>query len=266
MKKIAIIIPAYNEEKRIRKTLNEYCRYFEKNKFSKTDVKIIVVANNCNDKTVKILEELKKKFENLEYLDLEKGGKGFAITEGYVYALKKDYDFIGFVDADLATSPKEFNKLINSLVQSSFDGVIADRYIKGSKVYPSFGFRRIVVSRIFNFIVRALFLFSYRDTQCGAKLFKKDVIKKVIKEITISQWAYDIGFLYACKKNGFKIRSIPTVWYEMPDSKLNISKASVEMFFAVIQLKILVSRFKRLLTPIKPLISIIYKYLKNRNN
>ena len=218
------------------------------------------MINGTIDNTEKVVKYYKNRYKGIKYLNLKQGGKGIAITEGFKKSLDGKWDLIGFVDADMATSPEEYWKLINSL--DNFDGAIADRYIKGSNITPKFSFRRIVVSRIFNILVRIMFLLPYKDTQCGAKMFKKEVIKKILYETTITQWAYDIDLLYNCKKHNFKIRSVPTNWYEIEGSKLNLKKASIQMFFAVIQLRILKSAFKDSLKIISPIISRIYKVIQ----
>jgi len=258
---ISIIIPAYNEEKRIGKTLEEYSKFFDKLvKSNGIDYQILVVINGTTDNTEQVVKNYKKKYKRINYLNLPQGGKGFAITEGFKEALKGKGDLIGFVDADMATSPEEYWKLIANI--RDYDGAIADRYIRGAKITPKFSFRRVIVSRIFNFIVRVLFLVPYKDTQCGAKIFRREIIEKVLNETTITQWAYDIDLLYICKRNNFKILSVPTIWEEVEGSKLNVKKASIQMFFAIIQLRILRSPFKDLLRIIKPLIAKIYQYTK----
>lgn len=250
-------MPAYNEEKRIEKTLEEYSDFFnslvEKNKI---EYEIVVVINNTKDKTEDIVREYQKKNKRIHFLNFKRGGKGFAVVEGFKNALQRKNEVIGFVDADMATSPEEYYDLFMHL--GKYDGAIADRYLKDSHIEPVFSFRRIFVSRIFNFIVRSLFFFPYRDTQCGAKLFKRSAIKKIIPDLTITQFAFDIDLLYSAKKHGFRIISHPTSWREMGDSTLNIKKASIEMFFAVIQLRILRSRFRRILLSIEPVVSPIY--------
>lgn len=256
--KVSIVMPAYNEEKRIGRTLEVYSSFFEKiRKKENLDYEILVVINNTKDRTEEVVKSFSKKNKRIISLNLLKGGKGYAVIEGFKKALKRKNDLIGFVDADLATGPEEYHKLIKQI--DSYDGVIANRYDKLSKIQPSFSFRRLFVSRIFNFIVRSLFLFSYPDTQCGAKLFKREVIAKTIPEMSITQWAFDIDLLYLCKINNFKIKSIPTVWFEKGESKLRVGKVSVQMFFAVIQLRIMRSSLNRLISPIKPLVRIIYK-------
>lgn len=255
-------MPAYNEEKRIGNTLKDYSDFFSGIARKKNvEYEILVVINNTSDKTEDVVKKYQRKDNRIRYLNLVKGGKGYATTEGFKDALKRKNDFIGFVDADLATSAREYWKLIENLGTS--DGIIADRYSRGAEITPAFSFRRVIVSRAFNYLVRILFGFKYRDTQCGAKLFTRRAIEKIIKDLTITQWAYDIDLLYAAEKNGLTIKSFPTQWTEIGGSKLNLVSTSIEMFFAVIQLRLLRSRFKTLLPLFRRPIGKIYRFIRN---
>ena len=258
MEKASIIMPAYNEEKRIGKTLEAYSNYFDDLKFLKIlDYEILIVINNTIDKTEEIIKELQKINNNIRYINLLKGGKGYAVIEGFKDALKRNNDLIGFVDADMATPPEEYYNLIRQL--NNYDGIIADRYIKGSKVFPPATFRRIIVGRIFNFVIRALLFLNYRDTQCGAKIFKRETIKKIIQMLSMSQWAFDVELLYLLKKGNFRITSVPTKWYDREYSKINFLRAGPWMALGILRLRILNSRFKIFLRFYDKLIGFIPK-------
>lgn len=237
-------MPAYNEEKRIGKTLDAYSIYFEKLRKKKIlDYHILIVINNTKDRTEEIVVSKIKKNKRISFLNLPQKGKGFAVVEGFKQGLSKNYDLIGFVDADMSTSPKEYWKILNSI--GKFDGAIADRYIKGAKVYPPATFRRLVVGRIFNNLVRMVFLMNFKDTQCGAKVFSKKSIEKIISKISMSQWAFDVELLYLMKKSGFKIKSIPTEWYDQEYSHINFWSAGPWMALGIIRLRLVNSSFKK---------------------
>ena len=129
--KICIIIPAHNEELRIGRTLQAYAEYFNKRDFV---TNFLVVLNACTDRTEDIVKNIQQEFDTIFYINIAQAGKGAAITQGFGYALRSDYDCIGFVDADMATSPAEFHKLIVAL--QGVDGVIASRYMPGAVVTP----------------------------------------------------------------------------------------------------------------------------------
>jgi glycosyltransferase involved in cell wall biosynthesis len=258
--KVSIIIPAYNEEKRISNTLSSYYEFFKLIKKQKIlDFEILIVINNTKDRTEETVRDFCKKKKEIRYLNFKQGGKGFAVIEGFKDALKRENDLIGFVDADMSTSPEAYYDLIANI--KNYDGIIASRYISGAKVSPKQSVQRIIASRIFNFMVRSLFLLSYRDTQCGAKLFKRETVKRILPKMGITQWAFDVDLLYLMKKSGKKIKEIPTIWMDKENSKLNLKKSSVQMFFSIIQLRMIYSFFKRFLKVIKPLVKKLYRFL-----
>lgn len=241
MKKTSIIIPAHNEEKRIGNTLKEYLNFFHDLKKKKIhDFEIIVVLNACKDNTRKVVEEYKCK--ELLTLEFERGGKGFAVIEGFKNALKRDSELIGFVDADMATPPEAFYDLIKNIENS--EGIIANRWDKRSIIKTRQTLLRRVMSRGFNHIVRGLFLMSFRDTQCGAKIFKKEAVEKTVEYVNITHWAFDINLLYLMKKNKFKIKEIPTIWEDKKESKLNVFLVPIKMFSASVRLRCIHSPFK----------------------
>ena len=231
--KVAIIMPAYNEEERIEKTLREYTKFLRKNK---VNFEINVIINNTSDNTEKIVKNYSKSNKEIRYLNFKQGGKGFAITEGFKDSLKRKNDLIGFVDADMATSPEAFYDLIKNIDES--DGIIASRYVPGAIIKQKQPLNRVIVSRIGNLIIRVLFWMNYRDTQAGAKLFKRKPLKKVIPNLSVSHWAFDVDLLYQFKKQKFKIIEYPTIWENKEGSKLNLKKASIQVLLSLIKLRI----------------------------
>src|SRR3972149_6124201 len=122
--KISIIIPAYNEEKRIGKTLQAYSKHFNSlAKGKNLDYEILVVINNTTDRTEEIVKKIQKKNKRIKYLNLKQGGKGYAIIEGFKDALKRKNELIGFVDSDMSTPPEEYARL--ALQMKNYDGIIA---------------------------------------------------------------------------------------------------------------------------------------------
>ena len=239
--KISIIIPAYNEEKRIGRTLERYCEFFgELKKKNLLDFEILIVLNACKDNTLGVVKEKQKKFREIKYLEFKQGGKGFAITQGFKDALKRENDLIGFVDADMATPPEAFSDLIR--FSKNYDGIIASRGLKKSAV--NFSFTRKITHKGFNFLVRALLGMPYRDTQCGAKVFKREVIKSIVDNLGATKWAYDIDLLYKIRKRGFKIIEIPTIWENKEGSHLDLIKVPIQMFSSIVRLRLIFSPFR----------------------
>ena len=227
--KVQIIIPAYNEENRIEKTITEYVEYFRTQKMLKTS--FLIVANNCSDKTVAICRKLQQKFSEIEIMDLKAGGKGFAVKEGFSHSIKnKSFDLIGFVDADLATTPPYFYELITKI--KDHDGAIASRYVKGARVWPKRPFLKRIGGKIYNFVLRNKFNIPFKDTQCGAKIFKSNVIESIAPFMQEKGWAFDLELLYLCQIFDAHIVEVPTTWSDMPGSHLSVSGSSKEFLSA----------------------------------
>lgn len=262
MEKIIIIIPAYNEEKRIGATLDEYGRFFMNlKKNNKLNSEILVVINNTKDRTEAIVKKFKSTYKIINYLNFKQGGKGFAVKEGFKEAIKNSGNgMVGFVDADMSTKPDAFYDLIKNI--NNFDGVIASRYKKGSVLNPKPAFLRILAASVFNFFVRILFLMPYSDTQCGAKIFRIKAIDSIISRLGVTQWAFDVELLYNLRKQNYKIKELATVWEDKSGSKIKIFKSSIQMFFSIVRLRILHSKFVRLQKFARPLAGWLWRAVK----
>ncbi|MCX5921898.1 MAG: glycosyltransferase [Candidatus Dependentiae bacterium] len=248
MSKISIIMPAYNEERRIGKTLEEYISFFDALKQQQLlDFEIVVVLNGCVDNTIKVVQSVQEKFGNCVIVDLKNAaGKGLAIRAGFLDALRRPNNFIGFVDADMATSPQAFFDLFRHI--EFYDGIIASRYMKGAKIHPP----RPKIKRwgswlIYESLIKLLFGLSYHDYQCGAKLFKRHTIETVTPHMEMTKWAFDVEILYLCKKFGFKIREFPTEWYDKEGSKLRMS-SGFRMLASLVKLRLRHSIFRNFFT------------------
>ncbi|MEM5835088.1 MAG: glycosyltransferase family 2 protein [Candidatus Aenigmatarchaeota archaeon] len=255
MKELSVIIPAYNEEKRIRKTLNIYLPIFKK--YYKNSFEVIIITDGCKDKTPDIVKKFSKKYKFIKHINYQNRlGKGGAIIEGFKVASGK---IVGFLDADGSTSPKSIISLIKYL--NKYDGVIASRWIKKSKVVKKQSLSRRIASRIFNFLVRFLFGFNFKDTQCGAKFFRKKAIEDILPEIGLTDWAFDIDLLYRFSKRNYKIKEVPITWRYKEGSKLKLSKTSVKMLLSVLGLRVKCSKFSFIAK--SPIVIWIYKIVKN---
>jgi glycosyltransferase involved in cell wall biosynthesis len=230
MFELSIVIPAYNEEKRILKTLKSYRKYFSSHY---KNFEILVILNGCKDKTEKIVSRFSRNYPEVRMkLFEERLGKGGALIKGLKLAKG---EIVTYTDADLSTPPEELDKVIQNI--HGYDGAFASRYVTGAKVEIEQGFVRRLASRGFNFLVRGLFGFDYRDTQCGAKVMKRHVLDRVIDKLSVTGFAFDIDLLWQCQRNGFVLREIPITWKNADHSTVNLWKAAPEMFKTVLRLK-----------------------------
>lgn len=198
-------MPAYNEQERIARTLQRYIDFFRTR-----DVEFIVVPNNCSDSTVSIVEEFVDAYPQLvkNHVIRENVGKGGAVLDGFRQA---SGELIGFVDADGSTAPEEFNKIIYGV--HHYEGAIASRWKRGSKIINANIFRE-VVSIGFISVVKMLFWMPFIDTQCGAKLFRRNALMEVIDKVRTRDMAFDVDLLWRLHSSGCTVVEVPTAWLD----------------------------------------------------
>lgn len=224
-----MIIPAYNEEKRIESTLKNYNKFFSQH-FK--NYEIIVVCDGCTDKTSYIVCNFSQKNKHIRMLQFsQKLGKGGGILEGFRIAKGK---VIGFTDADEAVSPQDFVRLVKR-VESGVDCAIASRKIKGSKIFIKQPVQRRIASKAFNLFVNFLFELNVKDTQCGAKALSKEVFKK-IHNFEIRGFEFDVELLWKIKKLGFKIEEVPIRWMHKEGARFSL-KHGPRMLINLIKLR-----------------------------
>jgi glycosyltransferase involved in cell wall biosynthesis len=255
---LSIVIPAYNEEKRIGTTLETYLTKFEE-KFNK-DFELIVVLNGCKDDTLKIIKTFQSKFKQLKYFDIPEAiGKGGALTEGFKLA---QGEITGFTDADASTSADTFFKLYEILLNfPQVDSIIGSRNLPESIVKGRTPSRKIM-TRGFNFGINLLFNLQIKDTQCGAKLVRKAALKKIVPSLIIANMAFDVNLLVDLKRSGAKILEFPILWEDASDSTIkNPARVSLTMALAILRLRIVYSPIKNFYPLVDFLARPLYEFL-----
>lgn len=185
---VGVVIPCYNEEERL--LSNEFINYIDKN----TGYHLCFVNDGSKDQTLNVLKELQKGREDfITVYDCEKnGGKAEAVRLGMLHMAKKeDLDYIGFLDADLSTDLSDFDDLVKTIENSEFKIVSGSRISRmGANITKESA--RKIISLSINFIIRKILSMDFKDTQCGAKIFHKDVIQIAFKEKFVTQWIFDV--------------------------------------------------------------------------
>jgi dolichyl-phosphate beta-glucosyltransferase len=226
---ISIVIPAYNEEKRIVKSLNQIIKYLEKNR---STYEIIIVDDGSTDKTIEVIKQINNK--NIKIIKNKINmGKGYSVKRGI---LKAKHPLVLFSDSDLATPIQELKKFMKLI--KNFDIVIASRNLKESNIKIKQPFHRKVIGKIFPFLVKLLALRGFKDTQCGFKLFKTNIAKKIVSLQTFNRFSFDVEILYIAKKLGYTIKEAPVVWIDKEGSKVNPIKDSIRMLIDLFKIRI----------------------------
>jgi len=254
---LLLLIPAYNEEARIEPVLRQFADFFGRN-YSGA-FQLVVVLNGCRDDTLGVVRRVAQDFPRVGWLDFPAAiGKGGALIEGL--KLAGHADLIGYVDADGATPARAYLELVKKI--GAADCVIGSRWLPGAVIHQSQTGNRQFASRVFHLIVQMLFWMNIRDTQCGAKVMRREVAEKIHPALRIADMAFDINLLYSMKRAGFKILEVPTEWTDQAGSKVALGRSSLTMFLSVVRVRLLYSPFYKLLRPLRPLEGWIYRKLR----
>jgi len=229
---LSIIIPAYNEERRILNTIRTVESYLSEQSYPS---EIIVVDDGSIDNTMKIVSKMRSDIENLRIVSNGTNrGKGFSVRNGFLNAKGK---FLIFSDADLSTPIEEVEKLLQCL-QEGFDVAIGSRGLKESDIRIRQPWHRERMGRVFNLIVRILTMGDFNDTQCGFKAFTTEAALNICEKQLLERFSFDVEMLYIAKKFGYKIKEVPIQWFDDPRSKVNNIRDSYQMFTDLIRIRI----------------------------
>jgi glycosyltransferase involved in cell wall biosynthesis len=209
--RLDIVIPAHNEEHRIGRTLSAY-----RTVCGGRDVNFRVALDGCTDRTAEIVMKHRDEDSRVHLYEYPKMGKGGVIAETF---RQSDADVLGFVDADCATPPAEMLRLAD--VAQRAGGAIASRHHPASVLPRSRSRVRRATSAGFAFGVRQLLDLSYSDTQCGAKVLRRDAAERILPRVGSKDLLFDVELLLAARETGQAIVEVPTVWIDQDGSRVD---------------------------------------------
>jgi len=215
---LSIIIPAYNEEKRLPKTLSKIDKYLSKQRY---DYEIVVVSDGSKDRTAEVVRKLESKINGLRVIDnKENHGKGYVVRQGL---MESTGEYRLFTDADNSTSIDHVEKLL-PYFKEGYAIVIGSRDVKGAVLDPPQSWNRVLVGNIFNLLVQFIVgLWGIWDTQCGFKILSAKAVKDIMPKCLIDKWAFDPEILKIGYKMGYKVKEVPVIWKNDPDSKVKLT-------------------------------------------
>jgi dolichyl-phosphate beta-glucosyltransferase len=213
---LSVIIPAYNEAKRLPLTLIDVDKHLSEQEYS---YEILVVNDGSTDATAEIVERFKPLIENLKILNLATNrGKGAAVRQGMLAAKG---NWAVFMDADNSTSIIEFNKMM-PYFDEGYEVVIGSRAVRGAKLNPAQPIHKQIAGKLGNLFIQLLLLRGIRDTQCGFKCFSEEAAKRIFSLGKIDRWGCDVESLALARALGYKIKEMPVYWVNDRRSHVNI--------------------------------------------
>ncbi len=229
---VSVIVPAYNEERRLPPTLLDIVDYFDRKSLA---YEIIVVDDGSTDATSAVVRKFERVREQVKLIQLPRNyGKGHAVRLG---ALNSHGKVILFADADGATPIEEFDKLYQA-IQRGTEVTIGSRALFSDQTKVSTSFHRKFLGRIFNRFVNSLLLPDLKDTQCGFKMFSRAAALFLFKQQRSDRFSFDVELLYMARKAHIGIQEIPVNWTNIPGSKVNLVVDSILMFRDLFRFKV----------------------------
>jgi len=221
---LSIIVPAFNEEKRLPKTLDHICRYLRSRQLR---AEVVVVDDGSTDRTAKVVDDARAGFAELRLLSNGRNrGKGFSVRHGILEARG---EFVLFTDADLSTPIEEVEKLLAAL-GDGYDVSIGSRAVDRRLIEVNQSAFREQAGIIFNRFVRKITGLPFQDTQCGFKAFRREQTRSVFEQQRTEGFGFDPEILFLARRKGLQIAEVPVRWAHDPATKVHMIGDSMRMF------------------------------------
>ncbi|HYL08830.1 MAG TPA: dolichyl-phosphate beta-glucosyltransferase [Candidatus Udaeobacter sp.] len=228
---LSVVVPCYNEEQRLPRTIDQIERYLGGRQLQ---YELVLVDDGSGDGTRRVMDAAAALNRSVRVEALPHNrGKGRALATGVGAATGER---ILLTDADLSTPIEELPKL-EAALDSGAGVAIASRALRGSRVEVSQPIYRVAMGKAFNLLVQAVLLPGIWDTQCGFKLFRADVAHRVFAGLITDGFGYDPEVLYRARRQGVKIAEVPVVWRNSAPTKVSALSSSFDMFKHVLRVR-----------------------------
>lgn len=232
---LSIVIPAYNEEERLGKSLSDTFDYLAAQDYTS---ELIVVDDGSRDRTVEIAESFQSRSSAKTKLRVLKNpgnrGKGYAVRNGMLHASGEIHLFF---DADLATPLDQIPKVIQPILNDQYDVVFGSRAVSEAVIEVEQSIFRQLRGRGGNLLIRLLTGMDIKDTQCGFKAFRRQASQSVFPLQQVEGFGFDPEILFIANKQGWRWKETPVVWRHIEGSKVTMFSATVSVFTEVFKIR-----------------------------
>lgn len=227
---LSVIIPAYNEESRISKTILDIDKYLSLQKYP---YEILIVSDGSKDKTVLVAKNLTKFVRNMRVINNSVNqGKGAVVAQGMLAAHGK---YRLFTDADNSTSIDHIEKMLPLF--ENYDVVIGSRALRESVIPVPQSFLKRLLGKMGNLFIQLVAVPGIWDTQCGFKGFEEEAVQKIFSRQKIKRWGFDVETLALARWLGYKIKEMPVKWINDPRSHVT-AKAYFQVLLETIKVRL----------------------------
>jgi dolichyl-phosphate beta-glucosyltransferase len=231
---LSIVIPAFNEEKRLPRALERIREYFSTRPAGLDKIEVLVVDDGSSDATARIAQEWAQRIPGWRLVSNGTNhGKGFSVRHGMLEARGR---IALFTDADLSSPIEESEKLLAALASGN-DFAIGSRAIDRSLIAVRQARHREIAGMIFNGFVRFFTRLPFHDTQCGFKAFLREPSRVVFEQQRIEGFGFDPEILFIAKRHGLRGAEVPVRWAHDPATKVHVLRDSVRMFWDLVVIR-----------------------------
>ena len=228
---LSVVVPAYNEEKRIEEPLSRVISYL-RNHFDQWE--LIYSDDGSKDRTREVLQKLQENYPEIKIVGTPQNhGKGSAVRTGMLAA---SGDFILFSDTDFSSPIEEIEKLF-AYLKNGYDLAIGSRGLSDSNIEVHQAWPREMMGKIFNTLLRSLLPIDFMDTQCGFKMFNRKAADMILPRMHLDGFAFDVEMLIIAQVNRLRIAEVPVVWKNVLDSRVHPIRNSLEMIRDVLKVR-----------------------------
>jgi len=230
---LSVVIPVYNEEKRVGATLRDGISFLRAQRLT---AEILAVDDGSTDGTARVLRSFRRSLPRGVTLRLlshgVNRGKGAAVRTGMLASKGR---FTLYLDADNSTPLTEWSKVRPFL--KDHDVVVGSRAVDRSQVEVRQPFYREAMGRIFNLMVQAVAVPGIRDTQCGFKAFRGDAARRIFQRQTIERFGFDPEILFIARRLGCRLTEVQVKWINSPDSRVHVFRDSARMLLELLTIR-----------------------------
>lgn len=227
---VDIVIPVLNEAHVLRESIAT-AREFLLHGFP-YEWRIVVVDNGSTDGTADVARELAASHEELDFLQLDEKGRGRALRCAW---RQSRADVVCYMDVDLSTDLEELPKIVAAITAEGYDIAVGSRLLRESNVKRSF--KRDLISRIYNIVLRLLLRTGFSDAQCGFKALSRRAVDELVPRVADESWFFDTELLVIAERQGYRIKDVPVTWSEDDDSRVKILSTAWDDLKGVFRLR-----------------------------
>ena len=231
MTDLSLVVPAYNEEDRLGRTLDALLAWLDR---TGVDGEILVVDDGSRDATSDVARRASARDARVRALGYAPNrGKGFAVRAGVLAARGEQ---ILFCDADLST-PIEEIELLRQRLSDGYDVAIGSRHLAASRILVRQPLHRRLLGRVFNGVVSLLAVRGFADTQCGFKLFRREAARRIFPRVKTDGFAFDVEILIRAREAGLRIAEVPVRWQNDSASRVRPIRDSIRMLAEILRMR-----------------------------